>query len=138
MIKEVLLQVDGFLPFMPSSISGRLAVKDFPYNRMGAIITEFKAEGLSNSTSIKKYKYREIIKNPNILYGFSDKKGYYALYDDKTQCVISYVIEKVDCSVPWTIERKKTAIGYKEYIVYFNKDDKFIIKDEALNYSERQ
>lgn len=139
MIKEVLIQVNGKQPYLPSFLPARLLAREFPYNRIGSIIPAIKEEGLAHLTSIKKYEYKEIVKNPDVLYGFTDKKDYYALYNSETKEVITYHIVSVDTFFPWTIVRKNNTLegGYLEYVETFKDITGLRIIDGGLNYGEK-
>ena len=127
MFKDVLLVLHRDIVY-PSFVPYRLRGKEYPYCRIGEIVTLFQ----NNMKFIKTDDYKE-----------SDRRAYkdqlVRFYGDNYSCFtyseaynenITYAIEKVDTKRPWTIIRSDVG----ERIKYFEKNEKFKITDKELNY----
>lgn len=126
---EVLIVLDNNIYF-PELVPGRLVRKSYPYSRTGEIVDIIK----NNYKLIRSedYKDNEKEKYEGGFYKFSGDDYSCFTFNPYTRTNTTYAIEKVDTSRPWTIV--KTTIG--ERIKYFEKEDRFKIMDEDINYGE--
>lgn len=117
--------------YFPSFVPYRLKSKNYPYNRTGEMISVFK----NNTELIRTAEYNEKEKDKytDRIIKFSGDNYSCFTYNPYTCENVTYAIESVDTTRPWTIER--TGVG--ERVRYFDKNEKYFIKDEDLNYGEK-
>ena len=126
---DILIVLDNTIYF-PELVPGRLIRKSYPYNRTGEIVDIIK----NNVKMIRSEDYKETdnMKYNGGFYKFSGDNYSCFTYNPLMKSNVTYAIEKVDTSRPWTIV--KTDIG--ERIKYFDKNERYKIIDEDMNYGE--
>ena len=126
---DILIVLDNTIYF-PELVPGRLIRKSYPYNRTGEIVDIIK----NNVKMIRSEDYKETdnMKYNGGFYKFSGDNYSCFTYNPLMKSNVTYAIEKVDTSRPWTIV--KTDIG--ERIKYYDKNERYKIIDEDMNYGE--
>ncbi len=127
MFKDVLLVLNRDIVY-PSFVPYRLRGKEYPYCRIGEIVTLFQ----DNMRFIKAEDYRETEKHyykDQLIRFYGDNYSCFT-YSEAYRNNITYAIEKVDTKRPWTIIKSDTG----ERVKYFKKGEKYKITDKELNY----
>ena len=114
--------------FYPDIIPERLLKKPMPYKRMGEIVDILK----ENATGLKGEDFRpqEAEKYTGLyrLYGID----YYCFtYNPKEKEFSEFVFEKIDSNRHWTITQNPDGA---EHIHYFEKGERYEVKDEETGY----
>ena len=129
MFIKLLLIGPGSKEYFPSHIPGRLISKSYPYNRLGDIVDLIQSDmTVIKSESFDEHNLEKYIEKVFRFYG-DDYLGF--TYNPLEQEVTNYIFETVDTSRPWTITGTNEG---GEHLHYFTKDERFVIKDDSINY----
>jgi len=128
---DVLLIGAGCKEYFPAFVPPRLAVKRKPYCRTGEIIEVFK----NNLSRIRTEEFREddLSQYEGKMFQFYGTEYFCFTYNPNEKKLCDYVFESVDTERPWTIVNLEEG---GEHLHYFEKGERFVVKDTELNYGE--
>jgi len=131
---EVIISISNGVPYFPPQIPSILYIdKEYPYSRIGNIVSLVKQEGLSNKYNLTKINSEFLGSIPkDEIYTLSGPYSNDFFYVRNELNSSSFRICKVLTSLPWTIVCEKSG---KERIKYFSRAENYKIIDKELNYA---
>lgn len=136
---EVLLIVGTGIPYFPPQIPRRIYEGDYPYSRIGQIVSMIKSEGVKNKYPVLSFS-KQILDNIPVgqIYSLSSSNDFFYTRIQnqitgkiKKKSVI-YRICNIQTTRPWSIILDSQG---GERIIFFKKNDKYTIIDKEINYA---